>query len=301
MNGNQPELGVTATDLAFLTAHVRDTKLLTGVSFDHVPGLVAALHGACVVSRYVEEGRLRGLGVAVDRGLERDIIAVATQPAARGKGIAGRLVVNLVRAHVDARPENRALASVWPGLANAAGVLLATGFETSAGAVRFERGVDSFKPASASPGLRWVEAAGEPDDRRNRLVAAAVAAYPGEASVAASLASLSTAEGGFVTIGFAGNDARVVAAGFQNGRALRIVMLYASEVLKDHAAAEHLMARIVDRARDAGLSSLVVESARPVARTVHAIFRIGFRATEASAGFRLGPIPLRTPPHVFAV
>jgi GNAT superfamily N-acetyltransferase len=301
MLGNPSELGVTAPDLAFLTAHVRDTKLLTGVSFDHVPGLVAALRGACVVSRYVEDGRIRGVGVAVDRGLERDVIAVATQPAARGKGVAGRLLTNLVRSHVDARPENRALASVWPGLANAAGVLLATGFETSAGAVRFERGVDAFKPASAAPGLRWVEAAGEPDDRRKRLVAAAVAAYPGDASVAASLTSLSTAEGGFATIGFAGNDARVVAAGFQDGRSLRIVMLYASEVLKDHAAAEHLLARLADRARDSGLATLVVESARPVVRTVHAMFRIGFRATEASAGFRLGPIPQRTPPHVFAV
>jgi GNAT superfamily N-acetyltransferase len=168
--------------------------------------------------------------------------------------------------------------------------------------VRFERGVEPIKPATPAPaGLRFVDAAPEPEDRRRRFAAAAAAAYPGDALVLPALESLVAAEGGVLAVGFSGNDARVVAAGYVDGSALRLVTLYAAEVLRDHGAAEHLFARLADQARAQGLKRIVVESARPTARTVATVFRLGFRAVEAAAGFRLGPIPPRTPPHVFAV
>lgn len=301
MNGSSPERGATAADLAFLEAHVRDTQLLTGLVFDQLPRCVAALADACLAVRHVEDGRIRALGLALDRGLEREILAIAVQPAARGKGLAKRMLERLVRVHAEASPRHRALASVWPGLRDAAGLLLAAGFETSAGAVRFERGVEPLRLESAAPNLRWLDVAREPDERRRRLVAAAVAAYPGDADPHPTLSSLSAAPKGFLEVGFAGADARVVAAGYEDDAAIRLTTLFASETLKDHVAAEHLMARLVDRARAGGRRKVVVESARPVARTVQAVFRLGFRAVEAAAGFRLGPIPQRTPPHVFAV
>lgn len=301
MNGTNNGSEATAADLAFLEAHVRDTALATGLSFDQLPGFVRAARGACLVVRHVDDGRIRALGVAVDRGPEREVVAVVTQPAARGRGIARRLLDGLVRAHVAAGPKHRAVASVWPGLPDAAGLLLAGGFETSAGAVRFERGVERLTLDTPPPNLRWVDAEAEPEERRRRFAAAASAAYPGDADPARTLASLAAAERGFLTVGFAGNDARVVAAGHEDDGALRITTLFACAEIKDHVAAEHLMARLVDRARIRGRRKLVIESARPVARTVTAVFRLGFRAVEAAAGFRLGPIPERTPPHVFAV
>ncbi|HYC76055.1 MAG TPA: hypothetical protein VEI02_00375 [Planctomycetota bacterium] len=301
MNGLLPEKGLTEADLEFLDAHVRDAALASGLDFGHLPWTVAAMRDACLTLRHVEGGRIRAVAIAYDRGVEREIAAVAVQPGARHRGHALRLLDGLVRPHVAASPKHRCVASVWPGVPDGAGVLLRAEFETSAGAVRFERDAAPLKPEGEPPPFRWIEAELESDEKRRRLTAAAAAAYPADADLTPTLTSLGSAANGFLSIGFAGNDARVAAAGLEENGALRITTLYAAETLKDHVAAEHLMARLVEKARKSGLRKLVIESARPTPRTVQRVFRLGFRAVEAAAGFRLGPIPTRTPPHVFAV
>ena len=289
---NEPAVtrGLSAPDLEFLTAHCRDLRLASGEELDHLPHVAACLSDACVTMRVVEGDRLRGLAIAIDCGIERRVFVVTVQFAARGTGLARRLLQGLVRPHLAASPKNRAVAAVWPGVTGGPGLLLSTGFDTAPGLIRFVRKTTTpLAVESPSPTLRWLWIEREPADRLPRLLTLAAAANPTDTDFGPSLAALATHQDAAILVGFAA------------GRRFVISHLYSAESVRDHGPAEHALSRLAHRAADAGATELLLESSGPVQRAMRTLLRLDFRATEAAAGFISGPPAPHVPGDLFVI
>ncbi len=288
---NEPAItrGLSPQDLAFVVDHCRDLALSTGEQLGHLPFAAACLSPSCVVARVADGERVRGLAIAFDRGIEREVFVVTVQFAARGQGLGQKLLQALVRPHVAASSNNRVTASVWHGVKGGAGLILRAGLDPSRGVVRFVRKTDPLTTELPAPNLRWLWIEGESADRIPRLLAPAAAANPADTNVLPALEALTSHRDGAVLVGFAGNDAKVVAAGHAAGRRWNITHLFSGPSVRDHGHAEHALARLTQRAADAGAKELILESTGPAPRALRTIMRLGFEATEAAAGFRLGP------------
>jgi hypothetical protein len=292
--------GLDEADLAFLRAHCRDTAIAGGWVAAYVPWRAEALSAACITLREKDGDRVSALAVAVDRGVERQLLAVSVHHASRGEGVGRTLLATLARQHTDRDSRNRFVASVWPGLRGGSGLLISAGYSPAPGLVRFQRRAEAFESQAPRPPLRWLDLEREPDPKREDLVRAAAAACPADYDVLPTLRALASSPLGVVTAGFTGNDVKVVAAGHRAGSALEIVTAYSAPSIRDHAFAEHALARFVSRAHG-GLEEVVIETAIPVPRAARTLLRLGFRAVEAAAGFRLGDPPRPPAPDVFLV
>jgi hypothetical protein len=292
--------GLDAADLEFLSAHCRDTALAGGAGIAHVPWAAEALASACIALRERDQDGVTALAIAVDRGVERQILAVAVKHASRGNGVGRTLLATLNRRHTDRDPRNRHVASVWSGVRGGAGLLISAGFSPAPGLVRFRRRAEAFESQAARPPLRWLDLEREPAPKRLELVAAAASACPGDHDMLPTLRALASSPVGFVTAGFTGNDVKVVVAGYKAGSALTIVTAYTASSVRDHAWAEHGLARVVSRAY-MEVEEVLIETPLPVPRAARTLLRLGFRAIDAAAGFRLGDPPRLAAQDVFLV
>lgn len=281
--------GIDAADLAFLEAFQPETR-----------DVVAALGPACVVLRASANEALTGIVVALDRVIERELLALAVAPLARGAGLGSQLLLALEKQHSARDSRNRTVAAVRAPQSGGAGLLVSAGFVPASGTVRFRRRAEAFESNAPRPPARWLELARESEPKRTDLLRAAAAVYPGDRGMLPTLAALAAAPSGFVTAGFLGNDVKVVVAGHLAGSVLHVMAAYSAHAIRDHGFAEHALARVVSRgwgeARD-----VEIETRLEVPRVARTLFRLGFRIVDGASGFRLGEAGKLVSADVFAV
>ncbi len=286
--------GATIEDLAFIEDICRDIALKTRSSVLPYPAFALALGDSLIVHRATKDGRTIALATAIDRGRELDLFLIAVSFSQRRTGIAGELLDQLTAQHLKVGKSRRIFANCWPGSGGGPGALLAAGFSTAPGKVRWTRdaGPTSIPPAKVSL-LQWNDLKSISLDRRARLLGAVGAAWPGDADPVPVLAALSSARDSQILIGLHNDEVKAVLAGVSVGDTFHILLGF--EIETGHGEGiDGGLAILLENAKTCGVKSLSVETAVPTARTAPTLTRLGFRSVEAAAGFLAG-----TPGHAF--